>query len=194
MNRLSRANALFATGSFASVNFRMFSYQQAYALLFRHPSGSDAPAVTCRKQSTSQISSPVTHDDHRLFSTCNTLCNRHLASISLHTVAHVPLAPSGIKDWNHRSVILTDNSGIKALAYVLGRDKYIRWCLLIISGTMMCLVCNIENCRIWDVVNGRLVRKFKISGGGKCVLQREHAEPHTLHIFCQQTYWNRSDG
>jgi hypothetical protein len=34
--------------------------------------------------------------------------------------------PREIKDWNHRSVILTDNSDIKALAYVLGRDKYIR--------------------------------------------------------------------
>jgi hypothetical protein len=95
---------------------------------FSHPSGSDASAVTFRKQSTPRISLPVTHDDHR-FLTCKTLCNRHLASISLHTVAHVPLAPSGIKDWNHRSVILTDNSGIKALAYVLGRDKYIRWWL-----------------------------------------------------------------
>ena len=43
------------------------------------------------------------------------------------SVAHVPLAPTGIKDWNHRSVVLTDDRGrTKALAYVLARDKYIR--------------------------------------------------------------------
>jgi hypothetical protein len=45
---------------------------------------------------------------------------------SANAVAHVPSAPSGIKDWNHRSVIIDDNTGTKALAYVLGRDKYIR--------------------------------------------------------------------
>ncbi len=45
---------------------------------------------------------------------------------SANAVAYVPSAPSGIKDWNHRSVIINDNTGAKALAYVLGRDKYIR--------------------------------------------------------------------
>ena len=91
--------------------------------------------------------------------------------------------PREIKDWNHRSVILTDNSDIKALAYVLGLDKCIRWWMLIISATMIGLVYNMEHCRIWDVVRGRLVRKFKISGGGKCVLQREHAVTHTSHLL-----------
>ena len=39
----------------------------------------------------------------------------------------MPLAPTGIKDWNHRGVVLTDGGSSKALAYVLGRDKYIRF-------------------------------------------------------------------
>jgi hypothetical protein len=74
--------------------------------------------------------------------TGNLLLSRIVIYISLFAVAHVPLAPSGIKDWNHRSVILTDNSGIKALAYVLGRDKYIRCWLLIILGTIIGTECD----------------------------------------------------
>ncbi len=76
------------------------------------------------------------------------LTNSHLPQtidvVDIVAVAHVPHAPIGIKDWNHRSVVLTDSCSTKALSYVLGRDKQIR---------------------VWDVVTGRLVRKFKITGG-----------------------------
>lgn len=76
------------------------------------------------------------------------LTNSHLPQtidiVDIIAVAHVPLAPTGIKDWNHRSVVLTDNRNTKALSFVLGRDECIR---------------------VWDVIGGRLVRKFKITGG-----------------------------
>lgn len=68
-------------------------------------------------------------------------------------------------------MVLADGRSTKALAYVLGRDKYIR------SVANHChsaarfvanagywnahLLCG----RVWDVLGGHLVRKFKITGG-----------------------------
>jgi hypothetical protein len=68
------------------------------------------------------------------------------------------------KDWNHRSVVSTDHScSTKALAYVLGRDKYVR-CVTLSN----CKSNRFEpffQCRIWDVVRGCCIQKFRIAGG-----------------------------
>ena len=89
----------------------------------------------------------------------------------------MPLAPTGIKDWNHRGVVLTDGGSSKALAYVLGRNKYIRF-----TAAQQCCIAacktNTSNLnippqtlsimllhRIWDLLRGSCVRKFKVIGG-----------------------------